>query len=526
MEETYESRKIQTRDYWETAVRRRWFLMAPFFVAVLLAYIAGYLWPQAYSSEALILVEQQKVPEQYVTPNVVAEPRDRLQSMTQQILSRTRVRRLIEQFNLYPNERQRMPMDEVIDKMREHIRIELVQAPGRPMELTAFRIYFSAENPRIAQQITNELTSLFIEENLQARTQQSVGTTSFLESQLEKARQDLAEQEERQRQYKMQYLGQLPEQQQSNLQILSSLEAQLRATTDALQRAEQQKIYLESIHGEYQRMRRSLEEQDATGRASTGSALEGNVRETRKQLAEMEAKYTPKHPDVVRLKGQLARLEARQNADAGLVGKAESGASKAAASIEPNAIEIQSRLKAVSAEIDSRKRDTDELRKRIGGFQGRLDMTPVREQQLAEVTRSYENSRQYYQSLLQKKLQSELATNLEKRQQGEQFRILDPASLPQKPSQPNRLSILLIGWLVGISVGLGLTAFREIMDRTLRTSREVIESIQIPVLIQIPLLRSPALEVKYKGRRLMEALGGALGVLVTIGTGLHTYLVS
>ncbi|HEX2712725.1 MAG TPA: Wzz/FepE/Etk N-terminal domain-containing protein, partial [Candidatus Acidoferrales bacterium] len=258
MEEAFEPNPVRWQDYWAVVVRRRWWLMGPLFFCGFVAFAVAHLWPERYRSEALILVEQQKVPEFYVTPNVVTDLQDRLQSMTQQILSRTRLRKLIEQFNLYPNQRQHMTVDEVVDKMREDIRIELVQAPRRQGELTAFRIYYSSASPRVAQQITNELTSLFIEENLQARGQQSLGTNNFLENQLEQARKDLAEQEQRLREYKIRYLGELPEQQQSLIQMLGSLEAQLHANTSAIDRVQQQKIYLESMRNEYQAMQRSL----------------------------------------------------------------------------------------------------------------------------------------------------------------------------------------------------------------------------------------------------------------------------
>ncbi len=518
MDGAHEHVSLAWHDYLAVALRRRWWLVGPFFVCGLLAFATAQVWPELYRSEALILVEQQKVPEQYVTPNVVTDPRDRLQSMTQQILSRTRLRRMIEQFGLYGRERARMAMDDIIDKMRDRIRIELVQAPGRRDELTAFRIYFSDEHPRVAQQITNEITSLFIEENLRARTQQSSGTTDFLENQLGQAKTELAEQEERQRQYKMKFLGQLPEQQQSNLQILSSLEAQLRSTTEALERAEQQRVYLESIQTEYKGMRTTAAE---TRQVATGpTPLEMNISETRKELAESEARYTPQHPDVVRAKHQLTRLEAQQKVETA----AAANVQKPERPPDPAAIEAQSRLKALAHEIENHRKDAQELRDRIRNFQARLDLTPVREQQLAEVTRSYENSREYYQSLLKKKLQSELATNLEKRQQGEQFRVLDPATLPQKPIQPNRFAILMIGWAIGLGAGIMLTAALEVSDKSLRTEDEVMRVAEVPVLAHIPIILSQQAESRLRRRHLLEAGGVALGVTLSIVAGIHTYL--
>ncbi len=545
MDDEFKSKDLEFKDYWAMVVRRRWSLLGPFFLLGWLGFAVAHWWPYLYRSEALILVEQQKVPEQYVTPNVISDLQDRLQSMTQQILSRTRLQRLIEQFNLYSRERARMIIEDVVNKMREDIRIEPMQARGRPGELTAFRISYGAKNPRVAQQVTNELTSLFIEENLQARTQQSVGTTAFLENQLEQARKDLAEQEQRQREYKLRYLGQLPEQQQSNLQILSSLEAQLHATTDSLDRAEQQKIYLESMRDEYKAMQSLV----AGGAGGAGGARAGSVHvnpvlaaeavlsDLRNKLADLEANYTPRHPDVVRFKEQIVqqealkrRLEAEQasaqKAEQASAQKSEASAPAPPATADPTFIEAESRLKAVLVEIRDREKEMDALRTRIKEFQSRLNLTPVREQQLTEVTRAYENSRQHYQSLLQKKLQSELATNLEKRQQGEQFRILDPASLPEKPDEPSRLEIILIGWALGLCGGIGLAAFLEFNDESLRSEKEVSVSTQLPVLVRIPVLHTPREEIRQRRYRSLEVAGVTLLILLSVSTGVYTYLVS
>ncbi len=528
MDDPFEPKEVSFQDYWAILVRQRWWLMGPLFLSGLLAFAVAHGWPERYRSEALILVEQQKVPELYVTPNVVTDLQDRLQSMTQQILSRTRLQKLIEQFNLYPGQRAHTTMDEVIDKMRADIRIELVQAPRRQADLTAFRIFYSAENPHVAQKVTNQLTSLFIEENLQTRGQLSVSTTNFLQNQLEQARKELAEQEQQLRVYKIRYLGELPEQQQSILQMLSSLEAQRHANTTALDRAEQQKIYLESLRAEYRAMQQSLGGKDGSVSGSPIVVAQAVLRDLRKQLTDLEAKYTSEHPDVDKLKDQIAEWTARQKGlETEPVGTPGGDTQGAAATPvrEPAVAEIDSRLKATQAEIENYKRGIKELQSRIATFQSRLNLTPLREQQLAEVTRNYENSRQNYQSLLQKKLQSELATNLEKRQQGEQFRIIDPPNLPLKPSEPNRLQFVLVGWVVGLCVGLGLTAIREIANDTVHNEREISDCTKVPVLVRVPVLRSRGEVVRRLLGRTLEAGGVALLVLLSVAMGIYTYVV-
>jgi succinoglycan biosynthesis transport protein ExoP len=528
MDETFEPNPVRWQDYWAMVVRRRWWLMGPLFVCGFVAFAVAHFWPAQYRSEALILVEQQKVPELYVTPNVVTDLQDRLQSMTQQILSRTRLQKLIEQFGLYPNLQPRVNIDEVVDKMRKDIRIELVQAPRRQDELTAFRIYFLYGSARVAQQITNELTSLFIDENLQARGQQSVSTTTFLENQLEQARQDLAQQEEQLRKYKIRFIGELPEQEQSMLQMLGSLQSQLDANTATIERAEQQRIYLESMRSEYQAMQESLGSTDGNAAASPIAVADVAIRDLQKQLTDLEAKYTSRHPDVDKVKDQIAgweqsRKQLEQKPDS--LARTEAPANTASRPHTVPLAEVESQLKVTKLEIENYQDAAKRLRSRMDDLESRLNLTPLREQQLAAVNRNYENSRQNYQSLLQKKLQSELATNLEKRQQGEQFRIIDPPNLPVKPSEPNRLEILAIGWALGLCVGLGVVALLEMTDETIHNETNLLESISVPVLVHVPVIRSRRERIRTRLFRVCEAMATVLFLTVSVGMGIYTYLV-
>lgn len=525
-----EPKPFDWKVYWKTAIRRRWWLLGPLFTIGAAAFGVALLWPPIYRSGALILVEQQKVPPKYVTPNVVTDLDSRLQSMTQQILSRTRLESLIKQFNLYPRERIRTPMDEVVEKMREDITIQLVPGGnGRDDQATAFRIYYSADNPEVARQVDSELTSLFIEKSLEARTQQSISTTNFLHSQLEQAGKDLAQQEEQLRQYKMRYLGELPQQEQSNLQILNSLEVQLQASTDALGRAEQQKIYLQSLRSEYQAMAQSSTTSAANASGAPGTVADAALRDLRKQLAELEAKYTPEHPDVLRVKDQIAQWESLKHGAAASPPDAQGEHIDLATTDpigQPTYAEVDSRLKAVEAEITNDKQQSDKIRKEIEDVRGHLSVTPVREQQLAEVTRNYENSREHYQSLLQKELESELATNLEKRQEGEQFRILDPPALPNKPYKPNRPLIMLGGWFLGLCLGVGAAGLRELTDVTVRSEEDLRKQVQIPILAQIPVLYSRRAQRLRRVRAIFEMAAASALTLVSLGLAVYIYRLS
>jgi len=526
MEDLIDHKPLEWKKYWEVAIRRRWCLLVPFFGLGIVAFVVALLWPPVYRSEALIQVEEQKVPTKYVTPNVVSDLDSRLQSMTQQILSRTRLEGLIKQFNLYPRQRGRMTTDDLVDQIRQDIAIQAAPGTsGRDDQTTSFRISFSAQNPHVAQQVNYELTSMFIERSLESRAQQSASTTNFLQSQLEQARKDLEKQEEELRQYKMRYLGQLPQQEQSNLQILNSLEVQLQSITDSIGRAEQQKIYLQSLRSEYRAMRPGTTEAAAGAAESAGNASDATLKDLRKQLAELEVKYTPQHPDILRLKEHIAHWESLHKS-AMDAASAQGGVAEGATVESPNQpalAEVESRLKAVDVEISNDKEQGEKIRKQIADLQTRLSLTPVREQQLSEVTRNYQNSREYYQSLLQKSLESELATNLEKRQQGEQFRIIDPPSLPDKPFRPNRPLMLLGGWALGLCAGLGAAALREARYSPLRSAQEIRDRTAVPILVHIPLLLTASERQARRSSRLIEVTVIGFLALASIAVMIYTY---
>src|ERR1700691_5097916 len=248
-------------DYWAIIRRRFWWVTVPLFLCWVVVWGLSWRLPPVYESEALILVEQQKVPENYVVANVTVNLQDRLQSMTQQILSRTRLQTTIDRFHLYSTRAGFFGFskwEDPIEQMRKDIKIELVASPGHQGELTAFKIQYSAASPEIAQQVNSELTSLFIDENLKAQQQLSESTTAFLDTQLADARAKLEEQEAKVRAFKATHFGDLPSQMQSNVQILAGLQTQLDATQRDLDGARQQKLYLDSLQKQYESQRMSL----------------------------------------------------------------------------------------------------------------------------------------------------------------------------------------------------------------------------------------------------------------------------
>lgn len=479
--------------YLAIARRRHWYFLVPLLAGWLIVWGIGWILPSVYRSGTLILVEQPTVPSQYVVPNIATDNlQDRLQSITQQILSRTRLLRIIKNQNLYARSRQRLTEDEVIEQMRKDIEIELVHDRD---QLTAFNIYYSSNEPHVAQQVTRELTDLFISENLEARQEQSENTTQFLETHVEEARKSLSEQEERVRRFKDEHLGDLPGQLQSNLQILTGLQGQLGGEQGALDRARQQNVYLESLLGQY----RSVQRSKPTDTSSMGlPALEQELDTLKSRLADLRSRYTDRHPDVRKVKEQIANAEKmKRQIGEDLKARAAASATEDTSPSPKNEAEIkemtpmaelESQLKVNRIEIANRERSLTELKARIDEYQLRLNREPVREQQLADLTRNYDQSRANYESLLKKRNDSELATSLERRQQGEHFRILDPPSLPVKPHSPDRLKLSIIGLFVGLLAGVGVSAAAEMVDDRLYSEKQLKDLLPVDVMSEIPMI--------------------------------------
>jgi polysaccharide chain length determinant protein (PEP-CTERM system associated) len=450
-----------------------------------------------------------------VVPNVSADLQDQLQNLTQQILGRVRLLDTMKDFNLYPRLRGRVTDDELVERMRKDIQVELVQAPNRSGNLSAFKVAYMSNDPVLAKRVTAQLTSLFINENLKTRQDQSKQTTQFLADQLEEARRGLAEQEAKVKEFKSQYLGQLPEQVQSNVQILAGLQAQLQQETDLLGRAKQQSVYLDTLRSQW----RTLEASGGTGNsagAAAPPALDQELTRLRAELADLTSHYTARHPDVRKVKEQIANAEKlKQQAEARIAATPAGGTTGETVHVSnPSEMEVESQLKAIKVEIENRQRAVQDLQNRIGEYQGRLNMTPVREQQMAELTRNYDQSRKNYEQLEAKLDQSGMATDLEKQQQGEQFRVLDPPNLPQKPYSPNRLKLDLIGLVAGLMVGMAVLAGAEIVDDRIYSKEELAAIVVAPVLTEVPRLTTPAEEEQQL--RLEWMRRGILSMMVAL----------
>lgn len=514
------SESLDVQQYLGILRRRHLYFLVPFFVGWLLVWTASWILPPRYRSSTLILVEQPTMPKDYVTPNISDDLQERMQSITQQILSRTRLLKIIEQFSLYDSRHKPRSADDKVALMRKDIEIELVRDARN--QISAFNVSYTAPDPHVAQQVTSELTNLFINENLEVRQHQSEDTTKFLEVQLENARSVLTDQEEKIRQFKASHVGEMPAQLASNLQILSGLQSQLQNEEDALNAARQQHVYLQTLVEQYRAVQSSGKSGD--GSATGITAIEAELETLKSHLADLSSHYTERHPDVRKLKDQIAKTEKmRDQMLAGLRDKGQQAKNDDTNVIaDPTrsgmSLQAEGQLKSNEVEISNREHSIAALKAKIDDYQGRLNQEPIREQQLADLTRGYDQLKANYDDLLKKKNESAMATSMELLQQGERFRIIDPPSFPQKPDFPNRLKFWAIGLGLGVALGVVVAGAFEMLDGRLHSQKEIQKMLPIPVIAEIPPISS--VEDTHRANvRMWVGWFAAAFVLVTIMLG-------
>jgi polysaccharide biosynthesis transport protein len=493
--EEQESQAIDIPHYVDIVRRRHLHFLISLLVGWMIVWGASWILPVRYKSGTLILVEQPTMPKDYVRPNVNEDLQDRLQSITQQILSRTRLLLIIDQLKLYNGGRRPVAPGEKVDRMRKDIDIELVR-DAHDDQITAFNIYYSARDPHVAQKVTGELTNLFINANLEVRQQESEDTTKFLESQLNQARASLSDQEAKVREFEGEHVGELPEQQASNLQILSGMQSELVNEQDALNTAQQQRVYLQTLINQY---RTGQGTPKGTSAASIRlPVIDQELDKMKAQLADLSSRYTDRYPDVQNLKEQIAKTEkVRTDLIADLKKKGNAGAQAgsgdadaAEETLDPiqnsSLVQLQSQMQANHAEVVNREHAVASLKGKIDEYQGRLNQEPVRQQQLADLTRGYDQSKANYDELLKKENESQMATSMERLQEGERFTVLDPPSLPVRPDFPNRLKFCGIGLLIGLALGVVVAGGCEYMDDRLHSEDEIEKLLPTAVILDLP----------------------------------------
>jgi polysaccharide chain length determinant protein (PEP-CTERM system associated) len=480
------NRELTMDDYLAILRRRLWIILVPVLVAPAIGFAVSYLFAPKYTSTATVLVEQPKVPGSLVTPLITEDALRRISGLEQQVLSRNRLEPVVQRLALVKNGE---PADGAMADIRSGISIAPVplttSATTTKMkkgpsdnEVPGFNVSLTYSNARIAQQLCNQITSMLIEENLKSREQAAQGTTDFLNTQLEQARQDLNDQDSKLAAFKRQYVGQLPEDADSNLKVLMGMNSQLDASTQAVNRAQQDKAYAESL------LATQLATWKSTASTTSPQALQQQLTNLQTQLMQLQARYTNDYPDVVKTKADIAEIQKKLNeADSA---KPEASNAKANVAEPPEIQQLRVQIHQYQQAIEQGTAQQKRLQDEIKIYQGRVALSPGVEEQYKKLTRGYDSAQKFYDDLLAKRSQSAMATNMEQQQQGEQFHLLNPANLPRDPSFPNRLLFAGGGAGAGLALGLGITFWLEFKDKSIRSELDVEAVMELPTLISLP----------------------------------------
>jgi uncharacterized protein involved in exopolysaccharide biosynthesis len=563
-------------DYYEIVLRRIWFIIIPFVLIAAGTVLYALYAPREYKATTLIMVSPQKVPEQFVKSTITSNIEERLQSISQEIMSRTRLEQIISEFRLYPEMGKRASKEEIVELMRKNILIEI---PKKDKEKSHFTISYVGNNPQIVANVTAKLTSSFIEENLKVREQQAQGTSEFLNVEMESTKAKLENQEKTLTGFKRQFIGELPEQKDANLRVLEQLQNSFQRVSENLRSARDRKVVVQKQLTDIELMMTSLtkrpevpsreaKEVKETKEESTSpptfllgpspfppppqpkiepkDPLEVQLEKLKASLKELQMRYTDKHPDIILTKKTIKDLEAqvetarvkkeaeekrledqKRAEQAGDEGKKkevlsqirvtplappgketpikkeapprkEAPVEKVDDRAEKQELmrlyqrqkEVESQLVATDLEIERLKEEEGRIQAQIARYRERIENTPIREQAITDLTRDYQNTREAYNALLQRTQEAQRAENLERRQKGEQFRIVDPARVPEKPFKPDIPKVLLIGLFMAGGVGLGAAFFREQMDRSFRDAGDLEVAVGLRVLANIPKVKA------------------------------------
>jgi protein tyrosine kinase modulator len=513
---------LQIREYLEAAKRRKWAIFLPAIGVFLATVVVAFRLPNIYKAETVIMVDPQQVPNNYVTPTVSSSISDRLSTIQQQVLSPSRVQRLIDTTNLFADQKGRRSQADLVKMAQNSISVDLANASGSRM--SAFRIAFSGERPEEVAKVANQLASMFIEENLKVREAQSEGTAEFLEHQLEATKRELESKEKEVQSLKTQNVMDLPDSKQYHLEVLGNLRAQLQASQDRISRAEQEKVYVQSL---IVSSHPTVDLDSGVPGESGISPHEAEAQKLESRLAQLQTRYGPNHPDVRRARKDLQDVKNKEAAENKKTSpQPQISTEGLAANARRNPV-LDSQLNKLDQDIQEQTKLQAQLQEQINLHVSKLAQIPIFEQRIAGLMRDYDTLRSHYTSLLDKKLSAEMASALESHQKAERFVILDAAVPPTRPFSPNRPLICLAGLLGGLLGGIGLAAITEMSDETVRSEIEATRITGKPVLAGIPLLFSK----EERRQRQLRAIGAvaatvvcsvALGFIVAKVTSLFT----
>ena len=492
-------------------LRRRWFIIIPFCFSMIIGICFALTLPKIYSSRTLILIQPQRVPTDYVRSVVSSGIEARISTISQQIMSRTNLEKIIEQFNLFSDpEYKNIYMEDKLATLRNSISVNVTRSSS-DRDTDSFSITVKGKYPAKIAKIANTLASFFIDENIRLREIQAVGTSDFLENELQVMTKRLEEREEVLKLYNQKYMGGLPAQLQTNLRILDRLQGLLSERRNSLRDTKNRLIEFEN------RIQSGLQNFPLTSGADQTEYL-SDIDQMKERLASLKAKYTDRHPDVIRLNKIISELDSKI--------KNKSEGTEDLETFE-NSISYNDtytmQREGIKREIKTFEKDIAKLSDNIHYHEELVEDTPKREQELLSLRRDYQNIQDTYNSLLNRKLEAEISVNMEKKQKGEQFRVLDTARVPEKPISPDMKKIFLLAIAAGIAIGCGIIYLLEFLDSSFRNGKDVETFLGLSVIATIPVLNNPKIDRRYKLNNIFSILSILLCFFLLGGLALLTF---
>jgi polysaccharide biosynthesis transport protein len=497
----------------EVLSRRKWLAILTFggmFAAVIS--IVMFL-PNVYRAKATLIIDRQEILEEFVKSTVTSAIETRLQTISQEVLSRSRLESLIDRFGLYTHLRERVPLEVVVERMRKDVQLELkrVERVGRDQATVAFAISFSGSDPENVALVTNTLASFYIEENSKVREWQAVGTAQFLRAQLEEMKKRLDDQERQVSEFKERYIGELPQQQEANLATLDRLNMQLRLNGENQLRISERRAALEKQLAEARGY--------LGGPDGTVAQIDQRLAQMTQRLADLQMRFTDQHPDVGRVKSEIAALREQLRSAKSARGSGRETAPRAS----PVLLQLMQALSEASTEIKILKAEAKNLKHSIAIYQQRVENTPRREQEFQALLRDYQAAKEIYGSLQRRQEEAQLAESMEQRQKGEQIQILDPAIASQQPAAPNRLHLIFMGLLLSLGLAIGAVVLAEQLDTSFHNVDDLRAFSRVPVLVSIPHIITRT-DARWRRWRLgFAAISATLGLVLIVGS---SYLVA
>ena len=552
------------KEYIDIIWRRKVWLLVTMSVVFTISVAVAYLLPPVYRSSSTILIEQQEIPQELVRSTVTSYADQRIQVISQRVMTRANLLEIINKFNLYEEEQESAPVEELITRLRNNINMEMVSADvidprsGRPTQATiAFSVSFNDQSPAVAQRVTNELTSLYLNENLRSRTRQAVEASTFITEEAELISKQMAELERELAEFKERNSGKLPELFQMNQQLMERSERELLTIEQQLRALKEREIYLESelaqlspnavlytengerilgsvdqlkvLQAKYLRMsavygpelpdliKMSKEIEvlkKEVGMVDLTKELQEQLRLYREELASARRKYASRHPDVIRLEQLVKKTQkslslARNTSDMPVNDPVPDN---------PAYIQLQAQLNVVKAEKSALENITSQIKSKLVVYEDRLTQTPQVEREYRALIRDYENAQIKYREIKAKQAQVQLSESMESERKGERFTLIEPAEYPETPIKPNRLAILFLGLVFSIGSGLGVTLLIEKMDDTVQGMNSVYVLTGIEPIAKISYVDlGQDKEDKNMGKKFVaSAVAGSLIALVVI----------